>query len=48
MKLELARRGVMMMMSVDNLGDDAHLKRCVWFVFGSQGGCVCPCDGRAP
>jgi hypothetical protein len=21
---------------------------CMWFVFGSQGGCVCPRDGHVP
>jgi hypothetical protein len=40
--------GVMMMTPADNLDDDARFQRCVWFTFGSQGGCVFPHDGRVP
>jgi hypothetical protein len=40
--------GVMTITPADNLDDDAHLQRCVRFVFGSQGGCMCPSNGRAP
>jgi hypothetical protein len=40
--------GVMTMMSAGNLDDNARFQECVWFTFGSQGGCVCPHGGRVP
>jgi hypothetical protein len=41
-KSESLALGGVMMMPVINLDDDPHLRRCVPFAFGSQGGCVLP------